>query len=238
MMLTSKARTALVLVPMVLLVPAVGSASSASISGSVPKLVASGCRASSQRTPRTHFCDDFSSGRADQWNPEGGIWTATDGRYAATGNSDTRSACGHPTNQSLIKNFRARDLEVTLDMTSIARVDKFLVLRATDSDNQIELNFRAERPGAFPADLIVQEKSACRFVLHTPEFSVLIPAHQVGQAVHVRARLTGTRLRVWIDAVPILDRKFPFSARAGNVGVGVVEAGAAAFDNFEARAIP
>jgi hypothetical protein len=45
------------------------------------------------------------------------------------------------------------------------------------------------------------------------------------------------RLRVRIDAVQILDRRFPFTARGGKVGAGVVEAGTTAFDNVDARAI-
>ena len=186
-------------------------------------------------TSRTNFCDDFSSGRAPRWSTDGGTWNVVEGRYVGSANG-SYSPCGHPTNQSLIRNFRARNLDVRLDLTSLVGVNKFVVLRSTDPDNQIELNFRAERPGAFPADLIVQEKAACAFFLHTPEFSVLTPPHQVGQTIRVRVRLTGDRLQVWTDGVQVLDRTFPFSARAGRAGVGVY-LDAAAFDNVQFRAI-
>ena len=186
-------------------------------------------------TSRTNFCDDFSSGQASRWSTNGGTWSVVDGRYVGTANG-SYSPCGHPTNQSLVRNFRARNLDVRLALTSLVGVNKFVVLRSTDSDNQIELNFRAERPGAFPADLIVQEKVASAFILHTPEFSVLTPPHQVGQTIRARIRLTGDRLQVWTDGVQVLDRTFPFSARTGRAGVGVY-LDKAAFDDVQFRAI-
>lgn len=75
-----------------------------------------------------------------------------------------------------------------------------------------------------------------RLFLHTPEFSVLIPPHQVGQTIRTRIRLIGNRLTVWIDGIQILDRTFAFTARAGRAGVGVWT-GTAAFDNVRVRAL-
>jgi hypothetical protein len=101
---------------------------------------------------------------------------------------------------------------------------------------QVRLTVGAAGPGAFPADLIVQEKVACAFILHTPEFSVLTPPHQVGQTIRARIRLTGDRLQVWTDGVQVLDRTFPFSARSGRAGAGVY-LDKAAFDDVQFRAI-
>lgn len=111
-------------------------------------------------TSSTNFCDEFNSGRAVRWGTEGGIWSVIDRRYVGIPTFDSsHSPCGHPTSQSLIRNFRARNVDMRVDLTSLTGVDKFVVLRSTDSDNQIELNFRAAPYG----DLVVQEKVACDF---------------------------------------------------------------------------
>jgi hypothetical protein len=195
------------------------------------------CNAVGTGTPNFFFCDDFSAGTAERWNPQGGVWSVTDGQYIGSGTFDTFSNCGFLTNQTLIRDLEALDAEVLLDMKSIERVDKLVVLRSADPDNQIELNFRAERPGEFPADLIVQEKTNCQFTLHTPEFSVLIPPHQLGQAIHSRILLIGRRLLVWIDRALVLNRSFPFSVRTGRLGLGVIEGGVTAFDNVEVHVL-
>lgn len=193
--------------------------------------VAEPCPRLPDRAATAFFCDDFSTGGADRWSPSGGLWDVIDGRYVGEG-TDERFGCGEfPTNQTLIRDFEARDVDLTLDMASIERVDKIVVLRSADPDNQIEVNFRAERPGEFPADLIVQERSQCAFTLLTPEFSVLIPPHQVGQTIHVRVQLVHDRLRVWIDGTLVLNRSFPFSERTGALGVDVIGGGVTAFDN-------
>jgi hypothetical protein len=186
-----------------------------------------GARASCSLASSTNFCDDFNSGRANRWSTEGAIWRVVNRRYVGTPTFDSSpSPCGHPTGQSLIRGVRARNLDMRVDLTSLTGVDKFVVLRSTDSDNQIELNFRAAPWG----DLVVQEKTACAFFLHTPEFSVLIPPHQVGQTIRTRIRLIGDRLTIWIDGSRVLDRTFPFTARAGRAGVGVWT-GKVGFDN-------
>src|SRR6266487_1104142 len=173
------------------------------------------CHGLPEHAAAAFFCDDFSTGSTDQWSPGEGLWTVKDGAYVGEG-TDERFGCGEfPTNQTLIRDFQARDVDLELDMMSIQRVDKILVLRSADPDNQIELNFRAERPDEFPSDLVVQERSRCNFTLLTPEFSVLIPPHQVGQTIHTRAQLVHERLRVWIDGTLVLNRSFPFSVRSG-----------------------
>ena len=183
------------------------------------------------------FFDDFNSGDADHWNPRGGTWKITDGQYIGEGTTDTSSDCDILKNQALIRDLEGCDVDIRLDMKSIQRVDKLLVLRSVNPGNQIELNFRAERPGAFAADLIVQERTNCHFILHTPEFSVLIPPHQVGQTIHTRTLLIGRRVLVWIDNVLVLNRLFPIAVRKARIGLGVIEQGVTAFDNVKVHVL-
>jgi hypothetical protein len=180
----------------------------------------------------TRFSDDFDSGSASGWSIDGGTWAVVDGRYVGAGASDTSSPCGQPTNETLIEDLEGGDVDMQLDMTSIQRVDKLIVLRSADPDNQIELNFRAERPGEFPADLIVQERVSCQQTLYTPEFSVPAP-HQLGQTIHVRIKLKGDRLQVWMDNKQLLNKEYPFVAKQGKIGLRVIEGGTTAFDNVE-----
>lgn len=154
------------------------------------------------------------------------------------GTSPTPNICGFgDVAQTEIREFKARNVEVELDMTSLSRVDKMLILRSTDPANHIELNFRAERPNEFPADLFVVEKYNCEIVFITPEFSVPIPQHLIGQTIHVRTLLVGNRLTVWVNGSQVVDQSFPFSnQKAGNVGLGViVPEGITAFDNVRVR---
>ena len=176
---------------------------------------------------RKFFCDDFNS----RWEPQGGIWTDEAGNYVGEGTFDTLCTYGFSNNETLIQDLEASNVDIQLDMRSIQGVDKGIILRSTDAGNQIELNFRAERPGAYPADLVVQELVNCQFIFHTQEFEVLIPPHQVGETIHVHITLIGNRLQVWIDAHLVLDRSFPFVATRGRVGLAVINAGITAFDN-------
>jgi hypothetical protein len=208
----------------------------------VPTLAAEGqtsgfCKKTGQEEPK-FFCDDFSSGTAERWEPDGGVWTVEDGEYVGEGTSDTFTPCGFILNQSLIRDLAASDVDIQADMRSIERVDKYIVLRLTKPfDNQIAVNFRAERPGEFPADLIVQEVIGCEFILHTAEFEVLIPPHQVGETIHVRVKLIGNRVQVWIDNHLVLNRSFPFAATTGRMGLAVIEGGITAFDNVQVHVL-
>ena len=179
------------------------------------------------------FFDDFGDGTAARWTTDAGSWSVAKGQYL--GGSTQASGCqGLGPNQSLIRDLPARDVDLQLDMTSLTGVDKGVILRSAGPENQLELNFRAERPGAFPADLVVQEIANCARTFHVPEFAVFIP-HQVGQTVHVRIRLIGSQLTVWMDGATVLDHAFPFAERTGQVGVAVQ--GVTAFDNVSARVL-
>lgn len=157
--------------------------------------------------------------------------------YVGEGTFDNRCTYGFSNNETLIQDLDASNVDIQLDMRSIERVDKGIILRSTGADNQIELDFRAERPGAYPADLLVQELVNCQFIRHTQEFEVLIPPHQVGETIHVRITLIGNRLQVWIDGQRVLNRSFPFVATKGQVGLAVINAGITAFDNVSVKVL-
>ena len=172
------------------------------------------------------FSDDFSSGNANRWLPDSGTWTVVNGEYQGSGVSPS----GFGPNQSVVRDLQARDVDIELDMRSVAGVDKGLILRSADPYNQIELNFRAARPNAYPADLVVQELTNGSQSFYIGEFAVLIP-HDVGQTIHVRARLVGPQLTVWMNGAVVLDSSFSFAIRSGRVGIGVLAGQVAAFDN-------
>ena len=176
---------------------------------------------------RKSFCDDFTS----RWEPQGGVWEVDSQEYVGEGTFNASCIYGFSNNETLIRDLEASNVDIQIDMRSIERVDKGIILRSSGADNQIEINFRAERPGAFPSDLLVQELVNCEFIRHTQEFEVLIPPHQVGETVHVRVMLVGNRLQVWIDGELVLNRPFPFVATKGQVGLAVIASGITAFDN-------
>jgi hypothetical protein len=182
---------------------------------------------------RKLFCDDFNS----HWEPQGGVWMVEENEYVGEGTFDNFCTYGFSNNETLIQDLDATNVDIQLHMRSIERVDKGIILRSTGPGNQIELDFRAERPGAYPADLLVQELVNCQFIRHTQEFEVLIPPHQVGQTIHVRITLIGNRLQVWIDAHLVLDRSFSFVATKGQVGLAVINAGITAFDNVSVKVL-
>lgn len=176
----------------------------------------------------TLFRDNFNSGNAKRWQPTGGTWTVPvingDGKYVGQGTSATPSPCGLVSNaDTVIRGLRAADVELEADVRSIERVDKPIGFRWDGTDRQIVLGIRAERPGAFPADLMVLERINCQQIAYTSEFSVLIPPHQIGDTIHVHAILIGNRLRVLLDNVLVLDRAFPFSHRSGRVALEINE---------------
>lgn len=182
------------------------------------------------------FCDDFDDSSAARWNPLGGVWAVEAGRYVGQGELDT-PCIGFSTNETVIDGLVARNVDIQLEMGSIERVDKAIILRSTDPNNQIELNFRAERPGAYPSDLIVQELVDCTLIWHTAEFEILLPPHQMRETIHVRARLVGNRLQVWVDGQQVLNRSFEFTAVRGQVGLAAVQGGITHFDNVQVHVL-
>jgi hypothetical protein len=172
------------------------------------------------------FCDDFSSGTAGQWEPQVGTWTVEDGEYVGEGTFDRTTCSG--LQGTLIRNLEASNVDIRVDMRSIQRVDKGIILRSNGPDNQIELNFRADPFG----DLVVQQLVDCKQTLLLDIFQVLIP-HQVGETIHTRVKLIRNHLQVWINGGLVLNRSFPFTATRGGVGLTTIDGGITAFDNVE-----
>lgn len=172
------------------------------------------------------FCDDFSDGTDTRWEPQGGLWQVTANEYVGTGVVDACVVSGFSSNETLIGDLRASDVELRVEMRSQQRVDKGIVLRSTSPTDQIELNFRADPFN----DLVVQELAACQFIML--EFVAQIP-HQVGQTIDVRVKLIGDLLCVWIDGELVLSRRFPFRATSGSIGLAAINAGITAFDNVQ-----
>ena len=91
-------------------------------------------------------CFDFSgTSQGSSWMPDGGTWTVVNGQYVGTGPDDpvTCVGAGSLMTASLVDNFSAADVRVHVQMTSVDRPDKVIVLRSRDSGNRIELNFVA-----------------------------------------------------------------------------------------------
>ena len=171
------------------------------------------------------FRDDFSDGTDARWETRGGLWEVINNEYVGTGLPDA-CATGSSADETLIRDLRAQNVEMRLEMRSEKRVDKGIILRSTGFGDQIALNFRADPFN----DLVVQELAGCEFILF--DSNTRIP-HQVGQTIDVRVKLVGDHLTVWIDDRLVLDRSFPFRARPGAVGLVVIDEGVTAFDNVQ-----
>jgi hypothetical protein len=170
-----------------------------------------------------HFCDDFESGTAEKWQPVDGTWTVDNAEYVGRAGND-RCGTGFSSNETLVRNLQATDVDISLEMRSIQRVDKGIILRSTSPENQIELNFLADGFNL----LIVQHLIDCQLtLLH----AVGVP-HQLGEIIRVRARLVGQRLQVWVNGRQVLDGLFPFRTARGAVGMSVItDLGYSVFDN-------
>ncbi|MET0658691.1 MAG: hypothetical protein ABW110_11115, partial [Steroidobacteraceae bacterium] len=138
---------------------------------------------------------------------------------------------GFSSNETLIRHLDAADVDVRLEMRSIQRVDKGVILRSTAAGDQIELNFRAS---PFFSDLVVQELVGCQFNFLE---SASIP-HEMGEVLQVRIRLVGQRLTVWVKQRLVLNRELPFHAKRGGVGLAVItDQGVSAFDNVRVQVL-
>ena len=174
-------------------------------------------------------CDDFASGRAVGWMPEAGEWAVVEGRYVGVGpeSADVTGCGASQMVASLREGSTAEDVSVHVAMTSRERVDKVIVLRASDASNRIEINVRA----APYDDLVVQELVDCEVVRLVPEGEVAVP-NAVGQTIDVDAALIGSRLTVAVDGTTVLDRELEFANRgAGLQGLAVITRAEAVFDD-------
>ena len=191
------------------------------------------CPALASTNSTYRFLDDFNVSNASQWQVGGGTWKVENGKYIGSGSPADVRYCGgeFPTANTTISNHKSADVSVSVQMTSIERVDKAIVFRV-DRGDLIGLNFRA----GFN-DVYVQEIRNCQVINHTPE-GITIPSHNLGQCrIQVDATLIESRLRSPVDNILIIDRNFAFASRSGLVGVGTIAdefgAGVSIFDNFK-----
>ncbi len=178
------------------------------------------------------FCADFNDGTADGWRPEGGSWSVVEGRYLGSGPATLDGAeCGATLmTASLRDGSESTDLHMHAQLGSLARVDKTLVLRATDASNRIELNFRGDPLN----DLVVQELVDCEAVYLTGEGEIATP--RTDERIDVDVELRGQRLVVRIDGDTVLDREFDFANTAeGRAGVAVIDNAMTTFDDVWIR---
>jgi len=174
------------------------------------------------------FCDDFSDGEEASWTAEGGSFSVSGGRYVGEGPEEIDSGmCGasHMV-ASLREGASSSDVMIHAELRSLERVDKVIVLRATDDANRIELNFRADPYN----DLMVQELVDCELIYFTEDGEVPLP-HGMDEKLVVDVELRGDRLIVRRDGETVLDQEFAFTNREGDVGVAVIERGVASFDS-------
>jgi hypothetical protein len=183
-------------------------------------------------TSSVAFCEDFNTGTSTAWIPEAGIWSVVDGAYVGTQTSTAGSTCGETLiTSSMFETALARDLTVRIDMLALERADKVLILRGLDPSNRIELNFRAEFSFESTGDLVIQEIETCTVARYTPVHTILVP-HAIGQIIHADVTLIGDQIEVTVGGSPVLTSTYSFSDRVGQVGVGVISGGTAAFDNI------
>lgn len=178
--------------------------------------------------PEIVFCDDFNDGEAGSWTSTGGHFSVSGGRYIGEGPDEVDAgACGASLmTASLREGSGSADVAMHAELRSLERVDKVLVLRASDPSNRIELNFRADPLN----DLIVQELVDCELVYHTAEGEIPLP-HAMEDTLEIDVELRGDRLIVMRDGELVVDRAFDFANAEGDVGVAVIEGGVTSFDS-------
>lgn len=175
------------------------------------------------------FCDDFNDGEAPLWHVESGEYSVEDGRYIGEGPDELDgSVCAASLmSASLREGSSAQDVAMHAELRSLERVDKALVLRARDSSNRIEINFRADPLN----DLMVQELVDCELVYHTEEGEIPLP-HAMEDDLDIEVQLRGDRLVVFRDGEQVMDREFDFANdAAGQVGVAVIDRSLTSFDS-------
>ena len=176
------------------------------------------------------------SSDAAAFTPDGGNWAIRDGGYAGTGPSAdvTCVGAGSLFTASTLSNFSAADVRVHVKMTSLNRPDKVLVLRARDSGNRIELNFRANYVydgQASGGDLTIAELVGCQDATHLDTGVVLIP-HAMLQTLTVDVELRGQNFQVTVDGTVVYNNTLPVATTAGSAGFSVIYDAVELYDDF------
>lgn len=158
----------------------------------------------------------------DDWTPEGGTWSVTDGAYVGTGPAAAPTCTGDdasPMVASLVPGFLASDLRMSVKMTGLQRADKVLVLRAEDASNRIEINFRADFTGG-GGDVVVQESVDCESETALVGPGTIQHSHAATDTLAVDVELVGVHLKVWIDGAIKYDQDVPGLTTSGPGGAG------------------
>jgi hypothetical protein len=187
-------------------------------------------------------CFDFGgTSQGSSWMPDGGTWTVVNGQYLGTG-PDAPVTCvgaGSSMTASLVDNFSAADVRLHVQMTSLDRPDKVLVLRSKDSGNRIELNFVAAwddngTPGGNV--MVIQELVNCQQSFLVPPNTVSVP-HNVGDTLTVDLDLRGTQLTVKVGGAQVFDGAITAATDPGGVGLAVITGETVRFDDFWVEAL-
>jgi hypothetical protein len=186
------------------------------------------------------MCFDFTdTSQGSSWTSDGGAFTVVNTQYIATGPADqvTCTNAGSLMTASLVDNFSAADVRLHVQMTSLDRPDKVIVLRSRDSGDRIELNFVAfwdyngtQQGGV----LVVQELVNCQQVSLAPAVSV---PHNIGDTITVDLDLRGTQLTVKVGGSQVFDSALTIPTDPGGVGVAVITGGSTVFDDFWVEAL-
>ena len=191
----------------------------------------------------SRMCFDFTNAsEAASWMPDGGTWTVINGQYVAMGPADpvTCIVGGSNMTASLVDNFSAADVRVHVQMTSIDRPDKVIVLRSRDSGDRIELNFIAnyEYDGnLLGGQLVVQALVNCVQSFLVPLDTISVP-HNIGDTITVDLDLVGTELTVNVDGSQVFDGALTTVATdPGGVGLAVITGATTVFDDFWVEAL-
>ena len=183
-------------------------------------------------------CFDFSAAsQASSWTPDGGTWSVVNGQYVGTGPSApvTCTTAGSLITASLVNNFSAANVRLHVQMTSIDRPDKVIVLRSQDSGDRVELNFIAywnDNGTQAGGVLSIQELTSCAQSFLVPTNTVSVP-HNVGDTLTVDLVLRGTQLTVDVGGSQVFDGPLTTILTApGGVGLGVITGETVDFDDF------
>jgi len=143
-------------------------------------------------SPPATFADDFSTPLGDRWEVHGGSWEIVDGWLQGLGETDrlhvdTPSALDLAGAVAVVRGVTATNVSTCLDMTSLERVDKGIVLRWRGPDDGIWLGFRGLEADGLISDLTVAQAVDGVPTLYTPSHTVAIRPHNIGDTIHVCA---------------------------------------------------
>lgn len=178
------------------------------------------------------FCDTFNGGVANRWQPVAGSWSVQSRQYAGRGVADV-CALGplyHSSNESLVRDLQARDVDVEMLMRVRDELPGAFVLRSSGPGNQIRV-FVSNRWSAFS----VQEVRDCQVLL--AEGRSAPRRLPVESPARFRVQLIGNYLRVWRNDHLMGEGAFPFTATSGSVGVSVSDGGRVEFDDVRVKII-